>query len=148
MTRKKQTNMENHQLIFEAGLFILTALSLFLTYTTPVRCHSTLVSMGFYLMTYNDTMCYHYTTILTDNLTIGAQTPPAEIFVKLVHKLQPPPPPPILHLPCSHRGNMPCLSKLTTSSLQQSQQTCMGTYLSKIEDWTMVKILGPPMCSD
>lgn len=54
--------------------------------------------------------------------------------------------PPIFHPPCSHRGNMPCLSKLTTSSLQQSQQTCMGTYLSKIEDSsdpsTMTKVFG------
>lgn len=51
-----------------------------------------------------------------------------------------------LHTPCSHRGNMPCLFKLTTSSTQQSQQTCMCTYLSKIEDsfypWTMTKVSG------
>lgn len=43
-------------------------------------------------------------------------------------------PPLIMHPPCSHRASMPCLCKLTTSSLQQSQQTCMGTYLSKIGD--------------
>lgn len=51
-----------------------------------------------------------------------------------------------LHPPCSHWGNMLCLSKLTTSSLQQSQQTCMGTYLSKIEDssypLTMTNVSG------
>lgn len=61
-------------------------------------------------------------------------------------KTSPQIPPLTLHPPCSHRGNMPCLSKLTTSSLQQSQQTCMGTYLSKIEDssypWTMAKVFG------
>lgn len=43
-------------------------------------------------------------------------------------------PPLIMHPPCSHRASMPCLCRLTTSSLQQSQQTCMGTYLSKIGD--------------
>jgi len=59
-------------------------------------------------------------------LTLGAEIPPAEMFMKLVHEFHP------SH--SSHRGNMPCLSKLTTSSLKQSQQTCMGTYLSQAED--------------
>lgn len=63
-----------------------------------------------------------------------------------VRETSPQIPPLALRPPSSHRGNMPCLSKLTTSSLQQSQQTCMGTYLSKIDDssypWAMTKVSG------
>lgn len=75
------------------------------------------------------------------HLTVRTKIPLAEMFVKLVHISSL-----TLHPPCSHWGNMLCLSKLTTSSLQQSQQTCMGTYLSKIEDsaypLTMTKVSG------